>query len=287
MHEAATAPARPISVRAALGDGAAALAAAGCETPRLDAELLLASVARGRPRAPRARRPPGARCARARALRGSAGAARSAREPVAYILGVRRSAGSRWSVDPRVLIPRPETELLVEVGLALAAGARVVDVGTGERRGRARAEGRATRSGRARNRPQRGRARGRTRERRRGSGWTCSSSSADLLEGCRRSTRCWRTCRTSASRRSRGPEICPLRAARARCSPARTGSTSIRRLVAMRRRGRAGRARGRVRPGRRGRGAGRAGGVRLGAARCAILPGTSASSSAGGERTAL
>ena len=34
-------------------------------------------------------------------------------------------------VDRRVLIPRPETELLVEVGLTLPRGARVVDVGTG------------------------------------------------------------------------------------------------------------------------------------------------------------
>ena len=47
------------------------------------------------------------------------------------------------AVDPRVLIPRPETELLVEVGLSLPPGARVVDVGTGQRRRRARAEGRA------------------------------------------------------------------------------------------------------------------------------------------------
>jgi release factor glutamine methyltransferase len=35
------------------------------------------------------------------------------------------------SVDSRVLIPRPETELLVDVGLSLTDGARVVDVGTG------------------------------------------------------------------------------------------------------------------------------------------------------------
>jgi release factor glutamine methyltransferase len=57
---------------------------------------------------------------------------RLAREPVAYILG---SKGFRWielSVDPRVLIPRPDTETLVEVALELAAnGARVHDVGTG------------------------------------------------------------------------------------------------------------------------------------------------------------
>ena len=39
--------------------------------------------------------------------------------------------GPSVSVDRRVLIPRPETELLVEEGLRLAEGARVIDVGTG------------------------------------------------------------------------------------------------------------------------------------------------------------
>jgi len=57
---------------------------------------------------------------------------RIAREPVAYILGRK---GFRWielAVDPRVLIPRPDTETLVEVALELAPeGARVHDVGTG------------------------------------------------------------------------------------------------------------------------------------------------------------
>ena len=50
---------------------------------------------------------------------------------MAYILG--RKAFRRISllVDRRVLIPRPETELLVEVGLTLPRGASVVDVGTG------------------------------------------------------------------------------------------------------------------------------------------------------------
>src|SRR5581483_152066 len=58
-------------------------------------------------------------------------ARRESREPVAYILGRRAFRRLSLSVDRRVLIPRPETELLVEVGLTLPSGASVVDVGTG------------------------------------------------------------------------------------------------------------------------------------------------------------
>ncbi|MGA7703276.1 MAG: peptide chain release factor N(5)-glutamine methyltransferase, partial [Solirubrobacteraceae bacterium] len=53
------------------------------------------------------------------------------REPVAYILGRRHFRRLELAVDARALIPRPETELLVEIALELPEGARVLDVGTG------------------------------------------------------------------------------------------------------------------------------------------------------------
>lgn len=61
-------------------------------------------------------------------------ARRSAREPVAYLLGTREFYGRPFSVQPGVLIPRPETELLVDVALERirAIGAKTVaDAGTG------------------------------------------------------------------------------------------------------------------------------------------------------------
>ena len=60
------------------------------------------------------------------------------REPLAYLVGEREFYGLRFLVDQRVLIPRPETELLVESALAMAAersaegdGLLMADVGTG------------------------------------------------------------------------------------------------------------------------------------------------------------
>jgi len=61
-------------------------------------------------------------------------ARRIAGEPMAYILGRREFWGREFSVTPDVLIPRPETELLVECGLRAVAGVRaprVLDLGTG------------------------------------------------------------------------------------------------------------------------------------------------------------
>lgn len=54
------------------------------------------------------------------------------REPLQYILGHTEFFGLRLQVTPAVLIPRPETEQVVEAALArLPAGGRVLDVGTG------------------------------------------------------------------------------------------------------------------------------------------------------------
>jgi release factor glutamine methyltransferase len=111
----------PASVGGALRAAAPRLRASGSRSPRLDAELLLAS-ALGVPRAELLRDP--ARellpdeAARFEELIGR----RVAREPVAYILGRRAFRTVDLEVTPDVLIPRPETETLVEVALeALSA----------------------------------------------------------------------------------------------------------------------------------------------------------------------
>ena len=118
------------SVAQALSDAVTVLSAAGCDTPRLDAELLLASVldvGRERLVIDAAVEVDANDLERFEAVV----ARREAREPVAYILGHKAFRRITLSVDPRVLIPRPETEMLVEIGLTLDRGARVADVGTG------------------------------------------------------------------------------------------------------------------------------------------------------------
>jgi release factor glutamine methyltransferase len=124
-------PLRGVPVREALDSAIVAIAAAGSDTPRLDAELLLGH-ALGVDRAALVMAPerevagPAARAFQALVRRRSAD-----REPVAYLLGRRGFRGLELVVDARVLVPRPETELLVEAALRLPHGARVVDVGTG------------------------------------------------------------------------------------------------------------------------------------------------------------
>lgn len=114
-------------VRDALAAAVDALGAAGVDNPRLDAELMLAQ-AMDTSRADlyaepeRSIEPPAAR------EFGEMVRRRVRREPVAYILGRAHFRELELIVDHRVLIPRPETELLVELA---QDGQRVLDVGTG------------------------------------------------------------------------------------------------------------------------------------------------------------
>ena len=118
-------------IGAALARATARLAARS-DSARLDAELLLAHVLgleRGRLLA-RAEQPLGEAPARAfEALI----ARRAKGEPVAYLIGRREFWTLVLEVDAAVLVPRPETELVVELALARlpAAPARVLDLGTG------------------------------------------------------------------------------------------------------------------------------------------------------------
>lgn len=135
---------RPVETTGALlREGAERLVAAGSETPRLDAELLLGhavgvgrTVVLAHPETPVGA--DAARRYRADLERRAAG------EPVAYLRRRKEFYGLAFQVDARALIPRPETERLVELALAevmrrLGADARradarplrIVDVGTG------------------------------------------------------------------------------------------------------------------------------------------------------------
>jgi release factor glutamine methyltransferase len=117
------------SVRDALGGATDALRAAGVESPRLDAEILL-SEAMGCERARLAMYSEAGVPAAAGRRFGEMVRRRLRREPVAYILGRKGFRRIELAVDRRVLVPRPETELLVELALELEPG-RVLEVGTG------------------------------------------------------------------------------------------------------------------------------------------------------------
>jgi len=127
----------PGRVREALGEATAALQAAGVDSPRLDAEVLLRAVLGwDRARLYAGLTDPVAETALA-AYRELL-ARRVAGEPVAYLTGEREFMGQPFVVGPGVLVPRPETECLVEWLVARvraeprwAAGLVAVDVGTG------------------------------------------------------------------------------------------------------------------------------------------------------------
>jgi len=119
------------SVGELLAGAVAELEGAGCETCRLDAEVLLAhllGVSRAELLADPAREPDEQQEGAFAELVRRRG---HDREPVAYITGRRGFRQIELRVDSRVLVPRPETELLVECALGLANGTRVLDVGTG------------------------------------------------------------------------------------------------------------------------------------------------------------
>jgi release factor glutamine methyltransferase len=122
-----------VTVGRALAQTSERLGKAGCDTPRVDAEILVAHVTR---------------VARSElALEGSRALApgdeeslerlvtrREAREPLAYVVGEWGFRRLVLGVDPRVLVPRPETEIVVErclARIAALADPRVLDVGTG------------------------------------------------------------------------------------------------------------------------------------------------------------
>jgi release factor glutamine methyltransferase len=113
-----------------LAQATEAIAAAGCETPEADAKLLIAKALSMRveelERDGTTVITPEAKAEIERYV-----ARRREREPLEYILGSCRFREIEVTVDERVLIPRRETELLVEIGTELAQGARVHEVGTG------------------------------------------------------------------------------------------------------------------------------------------------------------
>ncbi len=113
------------------------LTAAGSPSGRLDAELLLGKVT-GWSRVELLAHPERGVPTDVESAFQNLVERRAASEPIAYLLGEREFYGRLFRVDRRALIPRPETELLVDVGRAAVARWRatgvspvVVDVGTG------------------------------------------------------------------------------------------------------------------------------------------------------------
>jgi release factor glutamine methyltransferase len=118
------------TVGAAVDAAAATIAAAGCDEPRADAEALVAD-ALGIDAVDLARDGAGELTPELASAIEERVRRRADHEPLAYVLERAPFRGLEIHVDPRVLWPRRETELLVEVGTELPEGARVHEVGTG------------------------------------------------------------------------------------------------------------------------------------------------------------
>ncbi len=114
----------------ALTHATTTLARAGVEAPRYEARLLLAHLLRLSTRT----LPPADAAVDARSL-ADALARRAAREPLAYITGTRGFWSFEVAVSPATLIPRPDSETLIDAALAAfpdrMAVSRVLDLGTG------------------------------------------------------------------------------------------------------------------------------------------------------------
>ncbi|MGH2935895.1 MAG: N5-glutamine methyltransferase family protein [Gaiellaceae bacterium] len=117
-----------MTAREAIAEAERRLGAAGIDTPRVDAEIIVAhvlGVSRTQLYADLDRGVEGLEPLLAR---------REGREPLAYVLGEWGFRRLTLKTDARALVPRPETETLVERALALLAGVeapRVLDVGVG------------------------------------------------------------------------------------------------------------------------------------------------------------
>ena len=122
-----------MKVARALAKTTGRLEAAGCESPRVDAEILVSHVL-GTSRSELALEPKRKVSRDERHVLEALVARREKREPLAYVLGEWGFRRLTLTVDRRVLVPRPETEVVVERCLRRLDGIdepRVLDVGTG------------------------------------------------------------------------------------------------------------------------------------------------------------
>ncbi|HEX3735210.1 MAG TPA: HemK/PrmC family methyltransferase [Solirubrobacterales bacterium] len=118
------------TVSALVDDAAERLAAVGIDTPREDAEAIVADILGVQPKELSVESAEGVSEEVAAAIEEKV-KRRLDRDPLAYVLGRAPFRSLEVAVDERVLWPRRETELLVEVGTKLPQGARVHEVGTG------------------------------------------------------------------------------------------------------------------------------------------------------------